>query len=157
MRTLPIYVAPVPAETVSGYIGRIAQTHCLEVGEIRRMLIREAERSTWRENDPRITLALARLCGLPDDALEVSFEDHGMWTRCGHPRWKPQKCPRCRTLAEPRTACVECAGGLTTTTRARSGPLCLKHGRWTLRGLDTKVSVEASASHAEETLRGPLW
>ena len=121
------------------------------------MLIREAGRSTWSENDPRIAVALARLCGLPDDAFEVSFEDHGMWTRCGHPRWKPQNCPRCRTLAEPRTACVECAGGLATTTRARTGPLCLKHGRWTLRGLDIKVSVGASASRAEETLRGPLW
>lgn len=52
---------------------------------------------------------------------------------------------------------VECAGGLTTTTRARTGPLCLRHGRWTLRGLDIKVSVGASASRAEETLCGPLW
>lgn len=157
MRTLPIYVDPVPAETVSGYIGRIAQTHCLEVGEIRRTLIRETGRSSWSENDPRIAVALARLCGLPDDAFEVSFEDNGMWTRCGHPRWKPQKCPRCRTLAEPRTACVECAGGFTTATRARSGPLCLRHGRWTLHGLDIKVSPGASASRAERTLRGPLW
>lgn len=157
MRTLPIYVGPVPAETVSGYIGRVAQTHCLEVGEIRRMLIREAGRSTWSESDPGIGVALARLCGLPANAFEVSFEDHGMFTRCGHPRWKPQKCARCRTLAEPRTACSECAGGLTTTTRARTGPLCLTHGRWALRGLDIKVSVGASARRAELTLRGPLW
>ena len=157
MRTLPIYVAPVPAETVGGYIGRIAQTHCLEVGEIRRMLIREAGRSTWNDSDPRIAVALARLCGLPDDAFEVSFEEHGMWTRCGHPRWKPQKCSRCRGLAEPHTACVECAGGLATTTRARTGPLCLTHGRWTLRKLTVKVSVGASASRAELALRGPLW
>jgi len=157
MRTLPIYVHPVPAETVSGYIGRVAQTHCMEVGEIRRILNREAGRSTWSDNDPRIAVALARLCGLPDDAFEVSFEDHGMWTRCGHPRWKPQKCARCRRLAEPRTACLECASGLATTSRARAGPLCLLHGRWTLRELTVKVSVGASASRAELALRGPLW
>ncbi|GGD88275.1 TniQ family protein [Microbacterium murale] len=157
MRTLPIYVEPVPAETISGYIGRLAESHCLEVGEIRRALIREAGRSTWSDSDPRVAVALARLCGLPDDALEVSFEEHGMWTRCGHPRWVPQKCWRCRTLAEPHAACAECAGGFTTTTRARTGPLCLMHSRWTLRGLAVKLPAGTYMSQAERNLRGPLW
>lgn len=156
MRTLPIFVEPIPGETISGYIGRLAEMHCLDTADIRRILNRETGRSEWSDTDPRVVIALAQLAGLPDDALDISFEEHGMWTRCGHPRWVPMRCQRCRKLAEPHEACDLCTGGLSTSTRARTGPLCLLHNRWALRGLAVDVPA-GNLDQAEQVFRGRLW
>lgn len=157
IRALPIHVEPLPAETTDGYLGRLARKHLLAVNDIRRPILQEVERSTWNGQDPGTVRVLAQTAGLPVHALEVSFDEHGMWTRCGHPRWSPTKCPRCQKFTEPHTACSICAGGMSTTTRARKGPLCLLHSRWSLGAFETDMAITSRTEAAEQTLVGILW
>ncbi len=80
-----------------------------------------------------------------------------MWVRCGHRSWRPEKCARCARFAEPRTACLECSGGLTTTTIARGGALCLTHHHWAYRALHADVAGIPGYENAELLLRSQLW
>ena len=157
MRTLPILIEPVAGETISGYIGRLAQGHCIDIADVRRVLLRDTARSAWSETDPRVVESLARMAGLPWGALDVSFEEHGMWVRCGHRHWRAQKCERCRRFAEPRPACRICSRGLATGTVAEGGALCIEHGRWSYGTFELDIPNAWGYEDAERDLARVLW
>ncbi|MGO2683388.1 hypothetical protein [Microbacterium sp.] len=157
LRTLPILIEPVAGEICDGYIDRLAATHLLDVPDIRRELIRHIGRQGWNSSDSRLPDALAQLAGLPLHALTPSFEEHGMWVRCGHPAWSPKKCARCRRFDTPRTACTLCAGGLPTLTIARGGAYCTRHAQWSFRDLHATIPETDEYEWAERQVKTTLW
>lgn len=157
LRALPILIEPVAGETCDGYINRLAAAHLLEILDIRRELIRHLCRRGWNGNDPRLPEALAQFAGLSPHALTPSFEEHGMWVRCGHPTWSPKKCERCRRFDTPRAACALCAGGMRTLTIARGGAYCTQHAHWSFRDLHATTPDTDEYAQAELELRTTLW
>lgn len=157
LRSLPIRVEPVDGETIDGFIGRLAHAHLIEDADIRRLALEQLNRTWWPAADARITPIVEALAGLPDGALHMDFDQHGMRVRCGHRGWGPAKCERCRRFAEPRVACAICARGVETTTVACGGALCLTHGRWTFRLLRADVSGIREFERAEQLVRSCLW
>jgi hypothetical protein len=106
--------------------------------------------------DQRVVDLIEHLADLPRDALCPNFETYGMWVRCGHRSWRPEKCARCARFAEPRVACLECSGGLTTMTIARGGALCLTHHHWAYRASRADVAGMTGYENAELLRRSQL-
>lgn len=140
LRALPIRLEPIEGETVGGFTKRLAQAHQCDERDIRRIVLDHLGRSWWPAADQRVVDVIEQLADLPRDALRPSFETDGMWVRCGHRSWQPEKCAKCARFAEPRTACLQCSGGLATTTIARGGALCLPHHHWAYRALRADVA-----------------
>lgn len=157
LRSLPIYVEPVEAETLDGFIGRLSAAHEAEPKDIRRAVLKHTGHSSWRQNDARIIAVIEQLARLPRGALTVSFADHGMWVRCGHASWLPRHCERCRRFATPRPACRVCAGGYATETVARGGAVCLEHGIFTYGGASADVGGFPQYVGAERRVRAEVW
>lgn len=157
LRTLPIRLELIEGETVEGFTKRLAQAHQCEERDIRRIVLEHLGRSWWPVADQRVIDLIERLADLPRDALRPNFEKDGMWVRCGHRSWRPEKCARCARFTEPRTACLECSGGLATTTIARGGALCLTHHHWAYRALRADMAGLADYENAELLLRSQLW
>ena len=157
LRTLPIRLEPIEGETVDGFTKRLAQAHQCEERDVRRIVLDRLGLTLWPAADQRVADLLEQLAGLPPGALRPDFEKHGMWVRCGHRSWRPEKCCRCARLAEPRAACSECSGGLATTTIARGGALCLAHHQWVFRAFRADVAGLPDYESAELLLRSQLW
>ncbi|RCL88333.1 MAG: hypothetical protein DBW62_05270 [Microbacterium sp.] len=157
LRTLPIRLELIEGETVDGFTQRLAQAHQCEERDIRRIVLEHLGRSWWPVADQRVVEIIEHLADLPQGALRPSFEKDGMWVRCGHRSWRPEKCARCARFAEPRTACLECSGSLATTTIARGGALCLTHHHWAYRALHADLAGLADYENAELLLRSHLW
>ena len=157
LRTLPIRLELIDGETVQGLTKRLAQAHQCEEGDIRRIVLDRLGRNWWPAADHRVVDLIEQLAGLAPGALSPDFEKHGMWVRCGHHSWRPDKCGRCARFAEPRTACPDCSGGLATTTIARGGALCLTHHQWAYRALRADVAGLPGFENAELLLRSQLW
>lgn len=156
-RALPIRLEPIEGETVEGFTKRLAQVHHCDERDIRRIVLDRLGRSWWPVADRRVVEIIEQLADLPRGALRPDFEKDGMWVRCGHRTWRPAKCARCARFTEPRTACLECSGGLATTTIARGGALCLTHHRWAYRALHADVDGMPGYESAELLLRSQLW
>lgn len=156
-RTLPIRLELIEGETAEGFTKRLAQAHRCEERDIRRIVLEHLGRSWWPVADQRVVEVIEHLADLPRDSLRPNFEKDGMWVRCGHRSWSPAKCARCARFAEPRTACLECSGGLATTTVARGGALCLTHHQWAHRALHAETTGHADYENAELLLRSQLW
>lgn len=157
LRTLPIRLELIEGETVEGFTKRLAQAHQCEERDIRRIVLDRLGRSWWPVADQRVVDLIEHLAELPRDALRPNFEKHGMWVRCGHRSWRPEKCAKCARFAEPRTACLQCSRGLATTTIARGGALCLTHLHWAHRALRADVAGMPGYESAELLLRSQLW
>lgn len=157
LRTLPIRLEPIEGETVDGFTKRLAEAHQCEERDIRRIVLEHLGRSWWPVADQRVVEIIEQLADLPQGALRSNFEKDGMWVRCGHRTWRPEKCARCARFAEPRTACLECSGGLATTTIARGGALCLTHHHWAYRALHADAAGMPGYESAELLLRSQLW
>lgn len=157
LRTLPIRLKLIEGETVDGFTKRLAQVHQCEERDIRRIILDHLGRNWWPVADQRVVDLIEHLADLPRDALRPNFEIDGMWVRCGHRSWRPEKCAKCARFAEPRTACLDCSGGLATTTIARGGALCLTHHRWAYRALQADTTGLADYENAELLLRSQLW
>lgn len=157
LRTLPISLDPLDGETPDGFLARLAQAHLLDEVDLRRVILQRIGRSWWPAVDSHIVEVLEELADLPIGSLLPDFERDGMWVRCGHHSWSPEKCAKCLRFAQPRTACRTCAGGRRTTTIARGAALCLIHGEWTFRELHADVAGISAYEHAELTLRARLW
>lgn len=157
LRTLPIRLEPIEGETVEGFTKRLTQAHQCEERDIRRIVLEHLGRSWWPVADQRVIDLIERLADLPSGVLRPDFETDGMWVRCGHRSWRPQKCAKCARFAEPRTACLECSGGLATTMIARGGALCLTHNHWAYRALRVDVASMRGYESAELLLRSKLW
>ena len=157
LRTLPIRLELIEGETVDGFTKRLAQAHQCEERDIRRIILDHLDRRWWPMADQRVVDLIEHLADLPSDSLSPDFEKNGMWVRCGHRSWRPEKCARCARFAEPRTACLECSSGLATTTIARGGALCLTHHHWAHRALHADVAGLADYESAELLLRSQLW
>lgn len=157
LRTLPIGLELIEGETVDGFTKRLAQAHQCEERDIHRIVLEHLGRNWWPVADQRVAEVIERLADLPRDSLRRNFEKNGMWVRCGHRSWRPSKCARCARFAEPRTACLECSGGLATTTIARGGALCLTHHQWAYRALRVDVTGLLGYERAELLLRSQLW
>jgi len=157
LRALPIRLEPVVGETVDGFTKRLAQVHHCDERDIRRIVLDRLGRSWWPVVDQRVIDLIEQLADLPSEVLRPDFETDGMWVRCGHRSWRPEKCAKCARFAEPRTACLQCSGGLATTTIARGGALCLTHHQWTYRALRADVAGMPGYESAELLLRSQLW
>ncbi|TGY33476.1 hypothetical protein E5344_14265 [Microbacterium laevaniformans] len=157
LRTLPIRLELIEGETVDGFTKRLAQAHQCEERDIRRIVLDHLGRNWWPVADHSVVDLIEHLADLPRGALRPNFETDGMWVRCGHRSWRPEKCSRCTRFAEPRTACLECSGGLATTTIARGGALCLTHHHWAYRAMHADVVGLADYENAELLLRSQLW
>lgn len=157
LRTLPIRLEPIEGETVDRFTKRLAQAHRCDERDIRRIVLDHLGRSWWPVADPRVVDLIEDLADLPSGTLRPDFEKHGMWVRCGHRSWRPEKCAKCARFAEPRTACLQCSGGLPTTTIARGGALCLTHHHWAHRALHADVAGMPGYESAELLLRSQLW
>lgn len=157
LRTLPIQLDPVEGETVDGFTKRLAQAHQCEERDVRRIVLEHLGRNWWPVADQCIVEVIEDLADLSRGALRPDFEKDGMRVRCGHRSWRPEKCARCARFAEPHTACLECSGGLATTTIARGGALCLTHHHWAYRGLHADTTGLADYENAELLLRSQLW
>lgn len=157
LRTLPVRLELIEGETVEGFTKRLAQAHQCEERDIRRIVLDRLGRNWWPAVDQRVVDVIEHLADLPRDALRPNFETDGMWVRCGHRSWRPEKCAKCARFAEPRVACLECSGGLTTTTIARGGALCLTHHHWAYRALHADVAGTPGYESAELLLRSQLW
>lgn len=157
LRCLPIRVEPVDGETADGYASRLASAHLLNDADIRRLVLGHVSRTSWSPADPRVTGVLEAIAALPPGALRHDFDRDGMSVQCGHRSWRPQKCPKCRRFAAPRTACRTCAHGMDTTTIARGGALCLIHQQFTFREARADVRDIPEYERAEQMLRTRLW
>lgn len=157
LRTLPIRLEPVVGETVDGFTKRLAQAHHCDERDIRRIILDRLGRSWWPVVDQRVIDLIEQLADLPSEVLRPDFETDGMWGRCGHRSWRPEKCAKCARFAEPRTACLQCSGGFATTTIARGGALCLTHHHWAYRALRADVAGMPGYESAELLLRSQLW
>ena len=157
LRTLPIRLEPIEGETVDGFTKRLAQAHQCDERDIRRIVLDRLGRSWWPAADQRVVDVIEQLADLPSGVLRPDFEAAGMWVRCGHRSWRPEKCAKCARFAEPRAACLECSGGLATTTIARGGALCLTHHHWAHRALHADVDGMPGYENAEQLLRSQLW
>lgn len=157
LRTLPIRLEPIEAETVDGFTKRLAQAHHCEERDIRRIVLDHLGRSWWPAVDNRVVEIIEHLADLPRGVLHPNFETDGMWVRCGHRTWRPEKCARCARFAEPRIACLECSGGLGTTTIARGGALCRTHHHSAFHALHADVAGLPGYENAELLLRSQLW
>lgn len=157
LRVLPIHVEPVHGETVEGFTSRLAHTHLIEEADIRRVVFEQLDRRSYTASDPRFIHVLERLAELSPGTLGPDFDRHGMWVRCGHSSWRPQKCHRCRRFADPRSACIVCSSGTGTMTIARGGPVCLPHGRWAFRGQHAELAGVNGYEQAELVVRSQLW
>lgn len=157
LRTLPIRLEPIEGETVDGFTKRIAQAHQCADNDIRRIVLEHLGRNWWPAGDQCVVEVIEQLADLAPGTLSPDFEKHGMWVRCGHHSWRPEKCSRCARFAEPRTACPECSGGLATTTIGRGGALCLTHHHWAYRALHAHIVGMRGYESAEVLLRSQLW
>ncbi len=158
LRTLPLSIAPIDGETTDGYLRRLAAVHYTTVAEVRHAVLASIGRATWNTFDPRVGAAIARLADIPAASLEPSFEEHGVWVRCGHDgRWRPRQCERCRRFTNPRRACSACAEGLATETVARGGGYCARHRQWATDAHEFAVDDTWGYGKAEAIVSDRLW
>lgn len=157
VRSLPVAVPPLPAETVTGYIGRLARANALTSRDLRLHLTDIAGLSPYRPDLERAAAWAERLGRLVPGHFDRDARRNAMYVRCHHYEWRPSICRRCGYTQRPRSACRRCANGDETTVRSRGGAVCNRHRRWHLNGADLDLTAFTEYAHAERCLSGTLW
>lgn len=157
VRSLPIGVRPLSAETVSGYLARLAAANMLTPRDLRLHVTTIAGLSPSRPNLERAAAWVEHLGGLTPGHFDADARRNAMYVRCQHYQWQPARCKQCGYTQRPRTACQRCAEGADTTVCSRGGAVCNRHGRWHLDGADLDLSPFPEYTHAERCLSGTLW
>lgn len=157
VRPLPIMVRPLPAETVSGYLSRLATANMLTPRDLRLHVTAIAGLSPSRPNLERAAAWVERLGGRTPGHFAADARRNAMYVRCQHSHWQPARCGQCGFTQRPRTACQRCAEGADTTVCSRGGAVCNRHPRWHIDGADLDLAPFPEYTHAERCLSGTLW
>lgn len=157
VRALPIPLHPLPGETVTGYVGRLATANAMDFRDLKLHVRELGGLSVTKPNLERVPEIVEALGGLPVGYFAADARSHGMCVRCSHYEWRPLRCKTCSRPQAPRSECRRCAAGASTTTRRRGGAVCLHHRRWHLDGRDINLAAHAEYGRAERWLSGKLW
>lgn len=157
VRPLPVPVRPLAAETITGYVSRLALANALTPRLLRIHVTGIAGISPYRPDLERAAAWVERLGGLPAGHFERDTHRSSMYVRCHHQKWRAHPCRTCGYTQPSRTACRRCARGQETTVRSRGGAVCNRHRRWHIDGKDIDLSSFPEYMHAERCLSGTLW
>lgn len=148
---------PLAAETITGFLGRLATANALTPRELRLHVTDLAGLSPSHPNLERAAEWAERLGGLKPGRFEDDARKNSMYVRCQHHAWQPTLCKRCGYTQDPRTACRRCARGQQTSVQSRGGAVCNHHQRWHIDGADIDLTGFPEFAHAERCLSGTLW
>lgn len=157
VRPLPIGIRPLPAETVSGYLARLATANMLTPRDLRLHVTAIAGLSPSRPDLERAAGWAERLGGLAPGHFDADARRNAMYVRCQHYQWQPARCKQCGYTQRPRTACQRCSNGADTTVCSRGGAVCNRHRRWHIGGADLDLTAFPEYARAERCLSGTLW
>lgn len=157
VRALPLHVRPLAAETVTGFLGRLATANSLTPRDLRLHVADLAGLSPSRPNLERAAEWAERLGALAPGHFDADARRNAMYVRCQHYGWQPALCKRCGYTQAPRSACRRCADGDQTSVRSRGGAVCNRHRRWHLDAADIDLAPFPEYAHAERCLSGTLW
>lgn len=157
VRPLPRTVQALAAETITGFLGRLATANALTPRELRLHVTDLAGLSPSHPNLERAAKWAERLGGLTPGQLADDARRNAMYVRCQHHAWQPALCKRCGYTQDARTACRRCARGQQTSVSSRGGAVCNRHQRWHIDGADVDVALLPEFAHAERCLSGTLW
>lgn len=157
VRRLPVLVQPLVAETITGFLGRLATANALTPREIRLHVTDLAGLSPSHPNLERAAKWAERLGGLKPGHFADDARRNAMYVRCQHYAWQPALCKRCGYAQAARTACRRCAKGEQTSVQSRGGAVCNRHQRWYIDGADRDLTGFPEYAHAERFLSGTLW
>lgn len=157
VRPLPRTVHPLGAETITGFLGRLATANALAPRELRLHVTDLAGLSPSHPNLERAAEWAERLGGLKPGHFEDDARRNSMYVRCQHHAWQPALCKRCGYTQDSRSACRRCAGGEQTSVKSRGGAVCNHHQRWHFDSADIDLAGFPEFAHAERCLSGTLW
>lgn len=157
VRRLPVSVQPLAAETITGFLGRLATANALTPRDLRLHVTDLAGMSPSHPNLERAAAWAERLGGLRPGHFAGDARRNAMYVRCQHYAWQPTLCRRCGHTQTARTACRRCARGEQTSVRSRGGAVCNRHRRWHFDGTDIDLTRLPEFAHAERCLSGALW
>lgn len=155
---LPVPLAPIPGETATGFAHRLASANEMPFADLR---LHVRDLAGLSSNRPDLELGhrvIEHLGGIRRGHFAAQARRHEMPVRCSHNDWKIDYCTRgCGSPQPPRTACLRCSHGQSTTVISRGGAVCLHHGRWHLDGRDIDIRRFPEYGRAERWLSGKLW
>lgn len=157
VRPLPRTVQPLTAETITGFLGRLATANALTPRDLRLHVTDLAGMSLSHPNLERAIGWAERLGGLKPGHFADDTRRNAMYVRCQHHEWRPALCISCGYTQAARTACRRCAKGEQTSVRSRGGAVCNRHQRWHIDGADIDLTGFPEYAHAERCLSGTLW
>lgn len=157
VRRLPVSVQPLAAETITGFLGRLATANALTPRDLRLHVTDLAGMSPSHPNLERAAGWAERLGGLKPGHFAEDARMNAMYVRCQHYAWQPTLCRRCGYTQAARTACRRCARGEQTSVGSRGGAVCNRHQRWHIDGADIDLTQLPEYAHAERCLSGTLW
>ena len=152
---LPVRVVPLPAETVRSFYRRLCEANGLSQRDLW-LHIRHLEPNAPLQLNPSTVPHIVSMLGglpplyLPDLTSDRECKGHepDIWSRL---------CPRCcGSAASASTMCRRCAHGDIASLHLQTGPICVKHRRWHLNGLDLDVSTHRAQLAAQRVLNGSL-
>ena len=152
---LPVRVVPLPAETVRSFYRRLCGANGLSQRDLW-LHIRHLEPNAPLQLNPSTVPHIVSMLGglpplyLPDLTSDRECKGHepDIWSRL---------CPRCcGSAASASTMCRRCAHGDIASLHLQTGPICVKHRRWHLNGLDLDVSTHRAQLAAQRVLNGSL-
>lgn len=157
VRPLPVMVQPLAAETITGFLGRLACANALTPRDLRLHVTDLAGMSPSHPNLERAAGWAERLGGLRRGHFADDARRNAMYVRCQHHAWQPVPCKRCGYTQDARSACRRCARGEHTSVRSRGGAVCNHHQRWHFDGADIDLTGFPEYTRAERCLSGTLW
>lgn len=151
IRTLPIRVRAVPNESATSYFRRLCAANMLDPHDAW-LYLRHHDASLQFRIKPRAARPhIARLGGLPTDF----FSSTGSDAECRHdPAFWMRSCDGCRTGTASTAICHRCSGGAAALSYVPAGPICLKHKRWHIGGVDVDATRLRSHLAAQRRLNG---
>lgn len=156
IRALPIPVRPIDGETSASYFRRLATENSLPLETLWGCLRHLRKELPVKRNVELATTELETLGGLPPGWFTKNRRHHLLPIRCPHSRWAFAVCMRCSRLPTTQSGCIRCGHGHKTQVTTRTGPICIRHGRWHLADADINVSALKGYIAAERAFRGTL-
>lgn len=155
VQSLPVRIALFPTETVRSFYRRLCVANKVSERDLW-LYIRRLEPGVRLQLSPRVVPHIVCILGglPPRYFLDITPDrdcnghEFGTWSR---------QCRICRgRVLSASTMCRRCAHGDTVSLNLQTGPICVKHQRWHLHGLDVDVSAHRAQLAAQRVLDGPL-
>ncbi len=157
VRSLPCKVVPLPGETSTGYLGRLADANALDITSLVHHISRELRVKNLSVANPRFTLMTEVLGGLAQGHFARDRPRFLLYRRCHHAGWRLQRCAQCDVVDGARAACMVCSNGSPTQVFSRGGRYCVRHRRWHSDSEDELIVDVRDCVRAEQALSGRLW